>query len=134
MTGGYGSDTSHPALPLEVTIRDLNPAEVTYGGHLTVTVLVQNMGTTPIDIPSFHDFANVIQSASAEQLTFNVPPRSSISGKRRWTGWLRCFRSSSVPESISTLFPQATALILGNIPANSNARFEDVRLATQHRK
>ncbi len=125
MHGGY---ETRPLLPLEVTIRDLNPASASVGDWLTVSILIRNKAKDPIEIPCSVNFASVLKPGNKDQRVLSVSA-SFVSGIGTLLMQAATFAgSASVPGTMCSLPPQGTALVLGKMVAGIDPRFQDSRL------
>ncbi len=122
---GRNSTQLPPTLPLEVKIRDLNPANVARGENMTATILVRNAGKSPIDLPCSHDFASVFRSEIADQRSLRADAAFAF-GELTITLTGAVFAGSpNVPGSMCTLAPEATLIILATMNASGTAWLED---------
>ncbi len=126
--GGNSNQISAP-LPLEVKIRDLNPASVAMGDKMTATVLVRNIGKVPIDLPCSHDFLSVFKSGNRDQRSLSADAVFHFGGVQLFLPGAVFAGSPDVPGSMCTLAPDATLTILATIVAFGDARLEDQRQA-----
>ena len=114
-----------PGLPLEVKIRDLNPATLAMGENLTATILVRNIGKEPIDLPCSHDFVSVFRSGIADQRSLSADAVFAFGEFSINLSGAVFAGSPNVPGSMCTLAPEATLTILATMNASGTARLED---------
>ncbi len=127
VAAGGSSNQIHPGLPLEVTIRDLNPASAALGDRLTVTILLRNAGKVPIDLPCSHDFTRVFKPGNSNLRTLSAAAVFDFGGSPISLLAATFAGSPSVPGSMCNLAPEASLMILGRIGAYGDARLEDAR-------
>ncbi len=109
---GLKPDPKYP-LPLEVTIRSLEPRTVTLGQKFIVELLLRNTGPEPYYLPIARNDGTVHEQGKLRRRQIGIDFRfqDSASGRPIRKVMEAMAGSDSVPESLLPLRPQETILI-----------------------